>query len=204
MCWAGNKSLQTVSESSRWPLLLQSSYIARQIPNIHSNHSTPAYCPDGYHITDIVWHSWPACLSLYTLLSPTQPLMFRIMIESGSSQCSLSLYATAKSINGVCQTLGMLLTPMLPTDVSSWLDVLWVVDHTLYTHTQLLIVNVLDTNRCAWHLLPYPVQRHLNILSCPFTLWMAHIHNPCLNRLEAKKTSLTCLFPFIYTDLKWI
>jgi hypothetical protein len=22
----------------------------------------------------------------------------------------------------------------------------------------------------AWHLLPYPVQRHLNVLSCPFTL----------------------------------
>jgi hypothetical protein len=27
----------------------------------------------------------------------------------------------------------------------------------------------------------YPVQRHLNILSCPFTFWMAHIHSPCLN-----------------------
>ncbi|KAK6292636.1 hypothetical protein J4Q44_G00372200 [Coregonus suidteri] len=23
---------------------------------------------------------------------------------------------------------------------------------------------------CAWHLLPYPIQRHLYILSCPFTL----------------------------------
>ena len=42
-------------------------------------------------------------------------------------------------------------------------------------------VAVLDTNWCAWHLLPYPVQWHLNILSCPFTRWMAHIHNPCLN-----------------------
>jgi hypothetical protein len=41
-------------------------------------------------------------------------------------------------------------------------------------------VEVLDTNRCAWYLLPYPVQRHL-----PFTLWSAHIHNPCLNCLEA-------------------
>jgi hypothetical protein len=50
----------------------------------------------------------------------------------------------------------------------------------LDTHRKLLSVEnpaafgVLDTNRCAWHLLQYPVQRHLNILSCLFTLWMAH------------------------------
>uniref|UniRef100_A0A8C8FLG4 Immunoglobulin V-set domain-containing protein n=1 Tax=Oncorhynchus tshawytscha TaxID=74940 RepID=A0A8C8FLG4_ONCTS len=31
-------------------------------------------------------------------------------------------------------------------------------------------VAVPDTNRCTWYLLPYPVQRHLQFLSCPFTL----------------------------------
>jgi hypothetical protein len=37
----------------------------------------------------------------------------------------------------------------------------------------------------TWYLLPCPVQRHLNILSCPFTLWMAHINNPCLKALKS-------------------
>jgi hypothetical protein len=26
------------------------------------------------------------------------------------------------------------------------------------------------SNWPPWHLLPYPIQRHLNIFSCPFTL----------------------------------
>ena len=30
-----------------------------------------------------------------------------------------------------------------------------------------------------------PFKRHLNLLSCPFTLWMAHIHIPCLSCLKA-------------------
>ena len=59
------------------------------------------------------------------------------------------------------------------------------------------------SNRCTWHLLPYPVQRHLNILSCPFTLWMAHTHTHTIyvsivSRL--KSPSLTCLLPFTYTN----
>ena len=41
------------------------------------------------------------------------------------------------------------------------------------------------SSQCTWHLLPYPIQRHLNLLSCPFTLWMAHIHNPGLTCLKA-------------------
>jgi len=35
------------------------------------------------------------------------------------------------------------------------------------------------SNRCTSHL-PYPVQRQLNLLTFPFTLWMSHAHNPCL------------------------
>uniref|UniRef100_A0A8C8J503 Pyruvate dehydrogenase E1 component subunit alpha, testis-specific form, mitochondrial n=1 Tax=Oncorhynchus tshawytscha TaxID=74940 RepID=A0A8C8J503_ONCTS len=55
--------------------------------------------------------------------------------------------------------------PVLPT-VPSWLDVLWVVDHSVYTWETVECekpssIAVLDTNWCAWHLLPYPVQRHL-------------------------------------------
>jgi hypothetical protein len=32
--------------------------------------------------------------------------------------------------------------------------------------------------------LSYPIQRHLNLLPCPFTLWMAHIHNPMSQGLK--------------------
>jgi hypothetical protein len=49
-------------------------------------------------------------------------------------------------------------------------------------------------NQCAWHLLPHPVQRHrparasprskASLLSCPFTLWIAHIHNPLFQGLK--------------------
>jgi hypothetical protein len=37
--------------------------------------------------------------------------------------------------------------------------------------------------RCS-SLLLYPVQRHFNLLSCPFTLWMTHIYIPCLSCLK--------------------
>ena len=76
----------------------------------------------------------------------------------------------------------------------------WVVD----IHRELLNVKnpaalqfLTHSNRCTWHLLPYPVQRHLNIWSFPFTLWMAHIHNPCLIGLKVENPSLSCLLPFI-------
>ena len=80
-----------------------------------------------------------------------------------------------------------MLIPMFPTVVSSWLYVLgwWTI---LDTHRKLLSVKntaasqfLTHSNRCAWHLLPYPIQRQVHILSCPYTLWMAHIYNPCLN-----------------------
>ena len=92
----------------------------------------------------------------------------------------------------------------LPTVVSSWQGVLWVVDHSWYTwetieHEKPSSVAVLDTNRCARHLLPYPIQRHLNILSCPFSLWMAHIqytiHVSIVSWLKNPP-----LLPFICTD----
>ena len=61
-----------------------------------------------------------------------------------------------------------MLTTMLPTVVSSRLDVLWVVDHSRYTLATVegekeSRVAVLDSNRCSWHLLPYPVKRHLEV-----------------------------------------
>ena len=95
------------------------------------------------------------------------------------------------------RSTGMLahVTPMLSTVVSSWLDILWVVDHSWYTEWTPQQRCRYDTNRCAWQLLPYPVQWHWNVLSCPFTLWMAHIHNPCV--------TLCCCMCRIATLLSW-
>ena len=61
-----------------------------------------------------------------------------------------------------------------------------------------------QSNWCAWHLLLCPVQRHLNLMSCPFTLWMAHIHNPCLNCLKASKWFFNLSPPLHLHWLKWI
>ena len=113
---------------------------------------------------------------------------------------------TLQGVERVLQECWPMLTPMLPPVVSSCLDVPWVVDHSWYTRETVerekpSSVAVLDTNRCSWHLLPYPVQRHLNILSFPFTLWMSHTHNPCLNCRKGWNNFFSiCLLPFICTD----
>jgi hypothetical protein len=54
---------------------------------------------------------------------------------------------------------------------SSWLDVLWVMDHSWYTQ---------ETIGTYYHT-SFKGNSILNLLSCPFTLWTAHIHNPCIN-----------------------
>jgi hypothetical protein len=41
---------------------------------------------------------------------------------------------TLQGVESVPQECWPMLTPMLPTVVSSWLDVLWVMDHSWYTH----------------------------------------------------------------------
>jgi hypothetical protein len=68
----------------------------------------------------------------------------------------------------------------------------------LLIHTENCCVK--NQQHCSsWHLLPYLIQRHLNILSCPFTLWMTHTRSvSIISRL--KNPSLLCLLPFIYTD----
>ena len=88
----------------------------------------------------------------------------------------------------------------------SWMSFGWWT--ILDTHRKLFSVKnpaalqfLTHSNWCAWHPLPYPIQRHLNILACLFTRWMAHRYNPIVFRL--KNSSLTCLLPFIYTDWSW-
>ena len=86
------------------------------------------------------------------------------------------------------------LTQMLPTVVSSWLVVLWLVAHSWYPWEAV--------QRCSsWHTQTgvsgtyyhTPYKRHLNLLSLPAET--AHIHIPSLTN-----PSLPCLVHFICTD----
>jgi hypothetical protein len=98
---------------------------------------------------------------------------------------------TLQGVQSISQGCWPMLTPMLPAVVSSWLDVLWMVDHSWYTQEtvdcenpealQFLthkLVRLAPTTRPCSKALKY-------LLSCPFTLWMSHTHNPCLNCLKA-------------------
>jgi hypothetical protein len=92
--------------------------------------------------------------------------------------------------------------PQLGED--GWMSYEWwtIVD----THGKLFSVK----NPAALHILTQTVRLAPSTISCskalqyfvfPFTLWMSHIHNPCLNCLKASKSLFN--HPFIYTDLKW-
>ena len=123
-------------------------------------------------------------LSLYTLsISNIRNTFLILSCPTFCPQNSLNL-SGHESVPKGCWPM---LTPMLPTVVSSWLDLLWVVDRSVACEKPSSVA-VLDTNWCAWHVLPYPVQRHLNVLSRPFTFGMVYI--PCLNCLKAE----TCFF----------
>jgi hypothetical protein len=63
---------------------------------------------------------------------------------------------------------------ILPTVVSSWLEVLWVVDHSLYTRETIerekrISIATLDTNRCTRH--PLPQGSRTFSLRPPFQHW---------------------------------
>ena len=114
--------------------------------------------------------------------------------------------ATALSVQNIKDAIlilsrtGMLTpmwTPVTPTVVSSWLDVLWVVDHSWYTGNCWAWKNLADLQLLMQIGAPgtyyhTPFKRHFNIMSCPFTIWMAHIDNPSL---KSKKSLLTGLSP---------
>ena len=100
---------------------------------------------------------------------------------------------TLQGVESVPQGCWPMLTSMLHTVVSSWLDVLWVVDYSWYTRET---VECLKTHQCcsSWHkpvhLAPTTIPRSWSLKSfvLPFTLWMAHIHNLCLKCLKAYKS----------------
>jgi hypothetical protein len=87
-----------------------------------------------------------------------------------------------------------MLTPMIPTVVSSWLDVLWVVDHSWYT--QKTVECEKPSSFCrSWH---KPVRRSPSTIPCSKAL--KHIVLPIhpLNdtHTQSVSPSLTCLLPF--------
>ena len=109
-------------------------------------------------------------------------------------------------VSSIPQGCWPMLTSVLPTVVASSLDILWVVDYSLYTRETVAgekpsSVAVLDTHRCAWHLLPY--------LPCSTAHKSFVLPIPQLNGTHTQSMSivsrltnppLTCLPPFIYTD----
>jgi hypothetical protein len=100
----------------------------------------------------------------FLILSCTLPFALR----TASISSGRGVYNVSKVFHGP------MLTPMLPIVVSSWLNDLFGGGTILDTHGKLLSVKksgvaVFDTLKLVC-LAPYPVQRHFNLLSCPFTL----------------------------------
>uniref|UniRef100_A0A4W5QJ56 Ring finger protein 24 n=1 Tax=Hucho hucho TaxID=62062 RepID=A0A4W5QJ56_9TELE len=64
---------------------------------------------------------------------------------------------------------------------------------------------LMHSNRCAWHLLPR-IPRSKALKSFVFPIHLLNgthtVHVSIVSKI--KSPSLTCLLPFIYTDLKWI
>ena len=110
---------------------------------------------------------------------------------------------TLQGVESVPQECWSMLTLKLPTDFfrSSFLDVLWVVDHSWYTqetveHEKPSSVAVLDTNRCARHPTTIPRSKALTSFH---PLNGTHTHSVSIvSRLT--DPSLTCLLPLVYTD----
>ena len=98
-----------------------------------------------------------------------------------------------------------MLTPILPTDWSCWLDVHWVVDHCSYTretveHEKASGVAVLDTFKLV-RLAPTSILLHPDIfvLAHSPSEWHTYtIHFSIVSRL--KNPSLTCPRPFLHTN----
>ena len=69
-------------------------------------------------------------------------------------------------------------------------SVLLVVEHSWYTQETVecekpSCVAVLDTNMCAWHLLPYHVQRHLNILFLVLSPYVSSLSDRAIGQMTA-------------------
>ena len=138
------------------------------------------------------WKKWNSVLSLAAILHSCQGTMSCAFFYGSSGinvvlDCQLTNWSPSVALHYSCQPpLASFIIEPFSIMGCCWMDVLWwwtILD----THGKMLSVKnsaalqfLMHSNRCAWHLLPYPVQRHLNLLSCPFTLCMAHIHNPCL------------------------
>jgi hypothetical protein len=93
---------------------------------------------------------------------------------------------------------------MLPTVVSSWLDVLWVVDHFWYTLENVECEKhnsfaVLDTRKPGRLEPTYPIQRHFYIFSCPFTP-LNDTHIQSRSQLSQVLKFISPLLPFVYTE----
>ena len=129
----------------------------------------------------LIWTFQPNLLYIHTVyqtLGTPSPLL-------PSEQSQFVGAWTIQGVESTRQGCWLMLTPMLPTVVSSWLYVLWVVDHSWYTketveHEKPSSVVVLTQTVVHGTYYHIPFKGTSIFLSCPFTLWTAHIHNLCL------------------------
>jgi hypothetical protein len=112
-------------------------------------------------------------------------------------------------VEGVPQGCWPILTPILPTVVSSWLDVLWVVDHSWYTQKLLRMKNpaalqfLTQTGaHGTYYNTPFKGTKIFCLAYSPSEWHTYTLHVYIISRL--KNHSLTCLLPFNLHWLKWI
>ena len=117
---------------------------------------------------------------------------------------------TLQGVESLPQGFWPMLTPMLPTVVSSWLDVLWLVDHSWYTKGNCWEWKT--QQRCSsWHKPVFLTPTTVPCSKAPqyfvFSIHPLNVtHTQSMSQFVSrlKNPSLTRLLPFIYTDLKWI
>ena len=140
----------------------------------------------SWRIVHLSWNTWWSNADPSTL-----HLLSWMLYGNHKEQPQFVGTWTQQGVKSVPQGCWPMLTPMLPTVVSSWLDVLSVVDHSWYTWETVECENprrvaVIDANRCGWHLLQYPVQKHLHFLSwhSPSEWYIYTIHVSVVSRLK--------------------
>ena len=108
-------------------------------------------------------------------------------------------FRTASIHRGISHGYWPVLTPVLPTVIK--LVGFPLGGGTFLIHTETVEhdkpsrVAVLDTSRCAWHLLPYPVQRQQQKIVLPI-----HPLNGTHTQSMSQNPSLTHLLPLTYTN----
>ena len=110
-------------------------------------------------LTPFVFKTW-----IYTsLILPLILLLLNLILKANISMAIINRYTDSGQVNTFWKVDNIYYFTQV-------VDFSWYTQETVECEKPPCLQFLTHSNRCAWHLLPYPVQRHLNILSCPFTL----------------------------------